>query len=208
MKIHEEGDLLTSTKTFPLKEKKHWEWSCTYISLYERKWRLGMDTPAFEVMQLCNLTKDKEMNMASLLLKLLELSITIYTANQRIQRHQWLQTLIKAFKMFLPLFFHLYCASHPILASDKVEINQNRINEQWSRTQNFADNELDFKTTPVMLLYWTRALTGICPLDPYFSFGHWQIAKCKRKHTHTYAHTWPKIIAKLIRRCWTWDKRE
>lgn len=38
-----------------------------------------MDTPAFEVMQLCNLTKDKEMNMASLLLKLLELSITIYS---------------------------------------------------------------------------------------------------------------------------------
>lgn len=41
-----------------------------------------MGTLAFEVMQLCSLSHDKEMNMTSLLLKLLELSVTIHSEPQ------------------------------------------------------------------------------------------------------------------------------
>lgn len=38
-----------------------------------------MDNLAFEVMQLCSWSHDEEMNVVSLPLKLLELSVTIYS---------------------------------------------------------------------------------------------------------------------------------
>lgn len=96
-----------------------------------------MDTLVFEVMRLCSLSHDKEMNMINLFLKLLELSVIIcselkdpktpITSNT----NKSIKYVSPPFSYFLLFIAHLI----PILATDEVDINQNRINERWSSTK-------------------------------------------------------------------------
>lgn len=66
-----------SPKTIPLMENAQKMKPYLHVTVWKKMEVIGMDIPAVGLMQICGLSNDKNMNVVSLLLKILVLSVII-----------------------------------------------------------------------------------------------------------------------------------